>query len=46
MCANPIAKSVFDIMANKRTNLCLSADVTQIDELLEVICKQARVNPY
>lgn len=36
LCQNKIGKRLFDIMAEKQTNLCLSADYTRMDQILEV----------
>ena len=33
---HPVAKQLFKIMADKCSNLCLSADVTTMQELLQV----------
>ena len=33
---NKVAKRLFDIMADKQTNLCLSADLTKMDQILDV----------
>ena len=34
--SHPVAKQLFKIMADKSSNLCLSADVTTMQELLQV----------
>ena len=36
LCQNKIAKRLFDIMTEKQTNLCLSADYTKMDQILDV----------
>ena len=35
-CAHPLAKKLFLLMENKKSNLCLSADVTRAEQLLEL----------
>ncbi|MFA6304570.1 MAG: orotidine-5'-phosphate decarboxylase [Patescibacteria group bacterium] len=35
--SNPIAKTLFELMENKQTNLCLAADLTDWDELIKLI---------
>lgn len=37
--ANPIAKQLFNIMATKKTNLCLSVDLTSSTKILDLIEK-------
>ncbi|OQR79416.1 hypothetical protein BIW11_05750 [Tropilaelaps mercedesae] len=39
----PVAKRLFEIIAKKKTNLCIAADLTVISELLELADK---VGPY
>lgn len=39
LCQNKIGKRLFDIMAEKQTNLCLSADYTKMDKILEIADK-------
>ena len=34
--SHPVAKQLFKIMAEKHSNLCLSADVTTLQQLLQV----------
>jgi len=36
LCKNPVAKKLLALMSDKETNLSLSADVTQADDLLEL----------
>ncbi|KAH8241272.1 hypothetical protein KR032_005901 [Drosophila birchii] len=36
---SPIAKRLFNLMASKQTNLCLAADLTRADEILDVADK-------
>jgi len=35
-CLSPVAKNIFQLMDEKKTNLCLSADVTTREELLDL----------
>ncbi len=37
LCQNSAAKNLLQIMADKKTNLCVSADVTQAEELLSLV---------
>lgn len=43
LCSNPQSKALLNLMHNKRTNLCVSADVTTADELLAIADS---VGPY
>jgi len=36
---NPTAKSLLEIMERKKTNLCVSVDVTTVKEVLEVVTR-------
>ncbi|KAH8265365.1 hypothetical protein KR038_005251 [Drosophila bunnanda] len=36
---SPVAKRLFNLMADKQTNLCLAADLTRADEILDVADK-------
>ncbi|KAH8291776.1 hypothetical protein KR054_000428 [Drosophila jambulina] len=36
---SPVAKRLFNLMASKQTNLCLAADLTRADEILDVADK-------
>ena len=36
LCKNVIGKKLFEIMALKKTNLCVAADYTSFDQLLQV----------
>jgi uridine monophosphate synthetase len=38
-CTNPVGVSLFQLMENKKTNLCVSVDVTKKDELLDIVDK-------
>lgn len=35
-CSNPVARQIFEVMARKRTNLAVAADVATADEMLRV----------
>lgn len=39
LCQNPLSKGLLQLMENKHTNLALSADVTQCDQLLDIADK-------
>jgi len=36
LCQNKVAKKLFEIMSLKQTNLCLSADLNSLTEILKV----------
>ena len=45
MCTNPVSKRIFSIMSKKSSNLCVSADVTTMSQLLKVSRKKSCLQP-
>ncbi len=42
LCQNKVAKKLFEIMSLKQTNLCLSADLNSLTEILKVSEKSTK----